>query len=256
MARTDRALMSSGQPAVYQSSRPLDSTIGVLVNKGLDREKAITMAAIMLAESGGRPDALNNNPRTGDLSYGLFQINMIGNLGPARRRQFGLSSNEDLKDPNKNIDAAINILGSSGLSAWGAYTNGSYKKYMAAARAAYDRVASQPTGNVWRSPGQVNPDVIEYITGDRTHPNYRADHGGWNKHEHIAFRNRAALERAKSELLANGYRISSERGGKHAKDSYHYQGLAIDVAPPLDLPWDKETERRWSSGVRRIVGIK
>ena len=256
MARTDRALLSSGQQAVYQSNRPLDSTLSVLVGKGLKREEAITMAAIMMAESGGRPDALNNNPRTGDLSYGLFQINMIGNLGPARMKQFGLRSADDLKDPSKNIDAAVQILRSSGLGAWGAYTNGSYKQFLNAARGAYDRIASQPSGNVWRQPGYVNPDVIEYITGDRTHPNYQADHGGWNKHEHIAFRTRAALEKAKAELVQRGYRISSERGGKHAKDSFHYQGLAIDVAPPMDLPWDKESERRWSDGVRRIVGIK
>lgn len=256
MARTDRALLSSGQPAVYQSHRPLDSTVGALVTKGLNRDQAITMAAIMMAESGGRPDALNNNPRTGDLSYGLFQINMIGNLGPSRMRQFGLRSYEDLKEPNRNIDVAVQILKSSGLSAWGAYTNGSYKQYLPAARAAFDRMTTAPGGNVWRSPGYMNPDVVEYITGDRTHPSYRADHGGWNKHEHIGFRSRAALEKAKADLVARGYRISSERGGRHAKNSLHYQGLAIDVAPPMNLPWDKESERRWSDGVRRIVGIK
>lgn len=255
MARTDRALLSSGQRAAYQSYRPLDSTIGVLVQKGLNRDQAITMGAIMMAESGGDPKQLNNNPRTGDLSYGLFQINMIADLGPARRQQYGLRRNEDLHDPNKNIDIAVKILGSSGLTAWGAFKNGSYKQYLPAARAAYDRIASERTGNVWRSPGQVNPDVIEYITGDRTHPNYQADHGGDNKHEHIAFRSRAALEKAKAKLVALGYRISSERGGNHAADSYHYKGLAIDVAPPFSLPRDKESERRWSEGVRRIVGI-
>lgn len=257
MARTDRALLSSGQPAVYQSHRPLDSTLGILASKyGLDREKAITMGAIMMAESGGRPGEVNNNPRTGDLSYGLFQINMIGSLGPARMKQYGLSSYDDLKNPSRNIDVAVKILNTSGFTPWGAYTNGSYKQYLPAARAAYDRMTTSPSGNVWRNPGYMNPDVIEYITGDRTHPNYQADHGGWNKHEHIAFRSRAALEKAKADLVARGYRISSERGGKHAKDSFHYKGLAIDVAPPMNLPWDKESERRWSDGVRRIVGIK
>lgn len=254
MARTDRALLSSGQPAVYQSQRPLDSTIGVLVNKGLDREKAVTMAAIMMAESGGRPDEINNNPKTGDLSYGLFQINMIGTLGPARVKQFGLRSYDDLKNPSTNIDVALQILNSAGLSSWGAFRNGSYKGYLPAARAAYDRIASQRTANVWRSPGYVNPDVIEYITGDRSHPEYAADHGGSNYHEHIAFRSVRAKEAAKQKLIAAGYRISSENDGVHAENSYHYKGLAIDVADP-SLPYDREAERRWSEGVRRIVGI-
>ena len=39
------------------------------------------MTAIAMAESSGDSAALNNNPNTGDLSYGLWQINMIGDMG-------------------------------------------------------------------------------------------------------------------------------------------------------------------------------
>jgi hypothetical protein len=35
--------------------------------------------------------ALNLSKRTGDSSYGLFQINMIGDLGPERRDKFNLT---------------------------------------------------------------------------------------------------------------------------------------------------------------------
>ena len=36
------------------------------------------MARIALAESGGNPNAHNENAGTGDNSYGLWQINIIG----------------------------------------------------------------------------------------------------------------------------------------------------------------------------------
>jgi tape measure domain-containing protein len=92
-------------------------------------EKVIPiMVGIAGGESGFRANALNDNPKTGDLSYGLWQINMIGKLGLARRKQMGLSSNEDLFDPLTNAKAAKQIYDQQGLNAWGAYTNGSYKK--------------------------------------------------------------------------------------------------------------------------------
>jgi hypothetical protein len=86
------------------------------------------MAAIAMAESkGGDPRA--HNPIPPDNSYGLWQINMIGKLGPARRKQFGLKSNEDLYDPAINARVAAAILKSQGLSAWSTYTSGAYEKY-------------------------------------------------------------------------------------------------------------------------------
>ena len=51
---------------------------------------AVTMTAIAKRESDGVPSAFNGNSSTGDESYGLWQINMIGALGDARMKQFGL----------------------------------------------------------------------------------------------------------------------------------------------------------------------
>jgi hypothetical protein len=90
-------------------------------------EGAGLMAAIALAESGGNTQAHNAKPP--DDSYGLWQINMIGKLGPDRRKAFKISNNAELFDPKKNADAMIKILDQQGLKAWSTYTNGSYKKY-------------------------------------------------------------------------------------------------------------------------------
>lgn len=86
------------------------------------------MAAIAMAESGGNPRA--HNPIPPDNSYGLWQVNMLGSMGPARRKQFGINSNSQLFDPAINAKAAAQILKSQGLKAWSTYTNGAYKKYM------------------------------------------------------------------------------------------------------------------------------
>ena len=88
------------------------------------------ITAIAMGESGGDTGAHNPNTSTGDNSYGLMQINMLGGMGPERRQAFGLQKNEDLFDPQKNMDAAFQIYKTQGLGAWGAYTNGSYKDHL------------------------------------------------------------------------------------------------------------------------------
>ena len=84
--------------------------------------------AVALAESGGNPTA--HNPKPPDNSYGLWQINMLGDLGPDRRRRFKLAKNEDLYDPATNARVAKGIHAGSGWSAWTTYTRGTYKKFM------------------------------------------------------------------------------------------------------------------------------
>ena len=60
-----------------------------------------TAWAVAKAESNGRPFAFNGNAKTGDSSYGLFQINMIGDLGPDRRDKFDLDANVELLAQSK-----------------------------------------------------------------------------------------------------------------------------------------------------------
>jgi len=89
-----------------------------------------TMTAVVMAESSGNPFAHNPNASTGDNSYGLAQINMLGGMEAERLKQFGLRSKEQLFDPATNLRAAKQIYDQQGLGAWGAYTNGSYKKFL------------------------------------------------------------------------------------------------------------------------------
>jgi murein DD-endopeptidase MepM/ murein hydrolase activator NlpD len=102
---------------------------------GFTGDDLIKMTAVGMAESSGNPGAINNNPATGDLSYGAWQVNMIGGMGPQRRRQFGLANNEALLDLPTNARVAKSIFDSQGINAWGAYTDGRYKQYMGQAQA-------------------------------------------------------------------------------------------------------------------------
>ena len=75
--------------------------------------------AIVMKESTGRPTAYNGNEATGDKSYGIFQINMIGSLGVDRRAKFNLSSNNELFNPLKNAKIAYHMSnGGNNWSAW------------------------------------------------------------------------------------------------------------------------------------------
>lgn len=94
--------------------------------------------AVALAESTGDPRA--HNPVPPDNSYGLWQINMIGALGPERRRQYGLDANRDLFDPAVNAKVA-NKISSDGnnWTPWSTYTNGAYRRHLDRAERAADR---------------------------------------------------------------------------------------------------------------------
>ena len=100
--------------------------------------------------------------------------------------------------------------------------------------------------------GEGGFDVIEYLTGDPSHGRYRADHGGSNYHEHLAFSTKEQRDAAMQKLKAAGIQIGSVNDGKHAPGSYHYKDLAFDV-PAAQVPVGQEQEL--SRRVREILGM-
>jgi hypothetical protein len=90
-------------------------------NAGFRGENLVKAVAIAYRESRWNAGSYNPNAATKDLSFGLMQINMIDNLGPSRRTQFGISSNEELYDPAVNMRAAFKMSGGTDFYAWGSY---------------------------------------------------------------------------------------------------------------------------------------
>jgi len=75
--------------------------------------------AVAKKESNGRPFAFNGNTSTGDSSYGIFQINMLGVLGLDRRDKFELDHNADLFNPVVNAQIAYHMSdGGNDWSSW------------------------------------------------------------------------------------------------------------------------------------------
>lgn len=95
---------------------------------GFNTNESTIAVAIALAESGGETTSHNSTPP--DDSYGLWQINMLGAMGPDRRKKFGITKNEELFDPLINAKAAHTIYGESGWKAWTTYTSGKYKQFL------------------------------------------------------------------------------------------------------------------------------
>jgi len=117
---------------VYSPTKPLEplQLKHLLSSVGFEGNQLKQAWAVVMKESTGRPMAHNQNSRTGDNSYGLFQINMIGRMGPARLEQYGLKNNEELFDPLTNARIAYIISeGGNNWSPWNGMT-GSTLKWM------------------------------------------------------------------------------------------------------------------------------
>lgn len=86
---------------------------------GFKGQKLKEAWAIAKKESNGRPFAFNGNTETGDTSFGIFQINMLGMLGPDRRDKYELDHNADLFNPVINARIAFKMSrGGEDWSSW------------------------------------------------------------------------------------------------------------------------------------------
>jgi hypothetical protein len=103
------------QPAVVERTYKKNEQLSpeelkdLLYQVGFRGERLREAWGTVMKESTGRPRSHNDNRDTGDNSYGLFQINMIDSLGPARLKQYGLESNKDLFNPLTNAKIAFQM---------------------------------------------------------------------------------------------------------------------------------------------------
>ena len=90
---------------------------------GLSGDELVAAVSLAGRESNFNPRAHNGNRGTGDDSYGLWQINMLGAMGESRRKSLGISSNDELYDPNVNAKAMKQLFdgNKTPFYAWGPY---------------------------------------------------------------------------------------------------------------------------------------
>ena len=129
------AVAAPGAPA---AAAAVDLCAQVASRAGFRGDRLVTAVAVGMGESSCRPDAQNPNGPTkgcpnGSVDRGLWQINSCWHPSVSRGCAF---------DAQCNADAAYRISAKgSNFRPWVAYTNGSYRKHLAAARAAVGRLA-------------------------------------------------------------------------------------------------------------------
>jgi hypothetical protein len=158
-ARGFQKFLSGGsfQGMVSSSARRTQSALGISVyprggtltpeqvaimakDAGWSGDDIATAVAVAGAESDYVSTALNGVPP--DLSYGLMQVNMHGDMGPKRRQAFGISTNEELYDPWTNMQAARQVFlwhqqsQGDGWKGWTTHGGSRYESFLPAASAA------------------------------------------------------------------------------------------------------------------------
>lgn len=117
----------------YRNSTSLTDSqlVELLKAVGFEGKALKTAWAVAKAESNGRPFAFNGNAKTGDSSYGIFQINMLGTLGPDRRDKFDLDLNAELFSPVMNAEVVYHMTkGGTDWSSWSSYNKGAIHKWL------------------------------------------------------------------------------------------------------------------------------
>lgn len=116
-------------PVIANVTLSADEVASYAFKAGVTDVTALATAiAVASLESDFRPNAHAND--SDDNSYGLWQINMKGSMGPERRAKFGLANNEALFDPatNARVMAALSENGKN-WKAWSTFTQGPAKVY-------------------------------------------------------------------------------------------------------------------------------
>lgn len=152
------ATKTTNKTTVPRQKTKKQQILEVLTRAGFKGTGLRRAFAVVMAESSGNPNAHNPDASTGDNSYGLFQINMLGDMGPERRARFNLKSNEDLFDPDVNARVAYEMSnGGRSWSAWTTYGKDTYKKFYddkVVQRYARESMGKTPTNPTLRTRGR------------------------------------------------------------------------------------------------------
>jgi hypothetical protein len=163
---------------------------------------------------------------------------------------------------DKNLTLRIDNLSKGQIRQLAGWNPPEFKRigntYRSPERTGRSNVARQMSGDT----APLRLGVVQYVSSDpaiKGKSNGRivydaVGHGGMNYHNHYEFETQADAIRAKQIFESHGYRVTSYMRPDD-KDSAHSHGVAIDVAPPLNLPHTPEAEAAWSAAANRLIGF-
>jgi hypothetical protein len=117
----------------YENATSLTDSqlVELLKAVGFEGKALRTAWAVAKAESNGRPFAFNGNTKTGDSSYGIFQINMLGDLGLDRTDRYNLDLYAELFSPVTNAQIVYRMTkAGTDWSSWSTYNKGVIYKWL------------------------------------------------------------------------------------------------------------------------------
>jgi hypothetical protein len=168
-------------------------------------------------------------------NYGVYaagRYQIIPITFPSAMKGAGLKPTDTFSPENQD-KMGLAVLKSQGIGAW--TVGGS--RYSAKETAIIKQAQRTPVTSSSSISQSTSPKpqsgkggkVVEYLTGDRTHKRYRADHGAGNYHDHVAFDSQATRDAAMKWMRSRGWTIGSIDTGKHADGSFHYSKQAFDI---------------------------
>lgn len=131
---------SPSGPAPKGGTLSTSQLISVARQAGFDEKTATIMGAVAFAESSGRSGVSRSDTDV----HGLWQIRFP--VHQEKLKRLGITSREQLYDPLTNAKAAKAVYDSQGISAWSAYTDGAYKKYLPKAKLGGSVDSIKPSG--------------------------------------------------------------------------------------------------------------
>jgi hypothetical protein len=152
------SLPLSDEPGLYPQ--------GGITTSGRDTQSDILIKAVAIAWAESHGETTAHNPKWPDDSWGLWQINMRGDMGVNRRRQWGLQGNAQLMDPTINAKAAHDVWAGAGrsFSPWSTFTNKAYIAHVPAARnAVTGGLQSDPTTDVGTVLGDLFQPIFDFF---------------------------------------------------------------------------------------------
>jgi len=240
-----------GSPARLTGGNPLEGLIKGLVSDALSPGGFGTPSA---ARAGGTQSQPSSTPPANNirgLSRDEIKQTIIGGLlghspgSPGATSLGGSGNRMAASDPFASALAlaqgrkqTASSAGGAGEDSFDTAVDGLITGIFAPRGAAAQKPATGD-GGVAAQGGTGGPRIVEYLTGDKSHPGYDASHGGSNYHEHLAFGSTTERDAAMKLLKGQGIQIGSVNDGRHASKSYHYSDQAFDV-PASQVPVGQE----------------
>ena len=243
--------------ALFQQGKQFKNSIDriIITKTGVERNKAIVdqIGAENLKQSVAMFNADMNPPMPVAIEYtaerlGVLPLDLLQDLAPIVGEQI-------------NLDPSIQAIRASFKPKF----YGTRAQFPTRERISRANVGDQNRGREFPVRPAFQPTVLQYVSGDpaikdierkpRGRIVYDAiGHGGDDYHNHYQFETVEDARRAIEAFQAAGYNVTSWWRPEDT-DSAHSLGLAIDVAPPLNLPRTPEAEARWSAEANAVIGF-